>query len=31
MIPPSSLRRGRNEVVVYRTEAQRLTPLGRAP
>jgi hypothetical protein len=30
MIPPTAYRRGRNEVVVYRTEAERLTPLGRA-
>jgi hypothetical protein len=28
MIPPSSLRPGRNEIELYRTEAERLTPLG---
>jgi sulfatase-like protein len=28
MIPPSSLRRGRNDVVIYRTTAGRLTPLS---
>jgi hypothetical protein len=31
MIPPQSLRRGRNTVELYRTEGDRLTPLGRAP
>jgi hypothetical protein len=30
MIPPQSLRRGRNDVELFRTEADRLTPLGRA-
>ncbi|MEA2424435.1 MAG: hypothetical protein QOH13_845 [Thermoleophilaceae bacterium] len=28
MVPPSAFRRGRNDVVVYRTEAGQLTPLG---
>jgi Sulfatase len=30
MIPPESLRRGRNTIEVFRSEAERLTPLGRA-